>query len=151
MKLTRSFSRWEFEKSQTAMRKGIRNRMNNTQLQAAIDLCENVLQPARDYFGVPITINSGFRSPKLNRAIGGARGSQHSKGEAADIELVGGDNWRLLRYIQENLPYDQLIAEFMHEGDPDAGWVHVSYRKGLNRGQALLYQGRGYKEVTSFA
>lgn len=151
MKLTDNFSRWEFEKSQTAIRKGIDNRMNNAQLQAAIDLCENVLEPARKHFGKPIIITSGFRSPKLNRAIGGAKGSQHSKGEAADIELVGGDNWHLLHYIHDNLPFDQLIAERMLPSDPTAGWVHVSFRKGNNREQALSWNGVHYTTGIDFA
>ena len=125
--------------------------MRNTELQAAIDLCENILEPCRVHFGKPITISSGYRSPKLNRAIGGARGSQHSKGEAADIELVGGNNWHLLQYIHDSLPYDQLIAERMVKDDPSAGWVHVSFRKGNNREQALSWDGRNYNMGIEFA
>lgn len=140
-KLSNHFSVAEFEKSQTAIRKGIVNRMSDEHIENAKLLCKYVLEPAREHFGKPIVINSGFRSDRLNRAVGGASSSQHKSGQAADIELVGGSNWDLLEYIHDNLPYDQLIAEFMVNGNPRAGWVHVSYRHSNNREMAFSIGG----------
>jgi len=82
MRLSKHFTRAEFEASQTAERKGIDNVMTQAAIQKAIDLCESVLEPLRAHFGKPVIITSGYRSDKLNRAIGGARRSQHSAGEA---------------------------------------------------------------------
>jgi hypothetical protein len=137
MRLSKHFTRAEFEASQTAERKGIDNVMTLAAIQKAIDLCEAVLEPIREHFGKPVIITSGYRSDKLNKAIGGARRSQHSAGEAADIKVVGVSNWDVLKYIHDNLPYDQLICEFMEKGNPSKGWVHVSYRKVGNRRNAL--------------
>ena len=152
MKLSKNFTQAEFEKSMIAIRLGIDNTMDIQAQKAAIELAENVLQPCRDHFGLPILITSGYRSPDLNRAIGGASTSQHTKGEAADIELVTGDNWQLLKYIYDNLAFDQLIAENMVKGDPAAGWVHVSYKREGNRQQALTFvSGKGYSRGIDFS
>jgi len=150
MKLSDNFTREEFEKSMTATRYGIDNRMSHTEIKAAIALCENVLQPAREALGKPIKITSGYRSPDLNKTIGGSRTSQHMKGEAADIELVGGSNWDLLKYIHDNCSYDQLIAEYMIQGDDKAGWVHVSYNHDRNRLQPLRFNGGQYIQGIKF-
>ena len=145
MKLTNNFSLQELLKSQTALRKGIDNKPANpgviTNLQV---LCEKVLQPVRDHFGKPVVINSGYRSPKLNKAIGGSNKSQHTKGEAADIEIPGLSNKELAEYIEDNLPFDQLILEFYNGVDPNSGWVHVSYENDSdNRKQTLTINKNG--------
>ena len=145
MKLTNNFSLQELLKSQTALRKGIDNKPANpgviTNLQV---LCEKVLQPVRDHFGKPVVINSGYRSPKLNKAIGGSNKSQHTKGEAADIEIPGLSNKELAEYIEDNLPFDQLILEFYNGVDPNSGWVHVSYvNDSDNRKQTLTINKNG--------
>tara|TARA_A100001011_G_scaffold400697_1_gene517706 strand:+ start:8476 stop:8931 length:456 start_codon:yes stop_codon:yes gene_type:complete len=128
LKLTDNFSLQELLKSQTALRKGIDNKPADpsviTNLQV---LCEKVLQPVRDHFARPVVINSGYRCPKLNKAIGSSSKSQHTKGEAADIEIPGLSNKELAEYIEDNLPFDQLILEFYNGVDPNSGWVHVSY------------------------
>ena len=128
MKLSENFSLQELLKSQTALRKGIDNKPTDpsviTNLQV---LCEKVLQPVRDHFARPVVINSGYRCPKLNKAIGSSSKSQHTKGEAADIEIPGLSNKELAEYIEDNLPFDQLILEFYNGVDPNSGWVHVSY------------------------
>ena len=82
----------------------------------------NILQHLRDALGTPLKINSGYRCPSLNKAIGGAANSQHVTGQAADIiDLIHG-NESLFRKIKElNLPFDQMIDEFGFR------WVHVSY------------------------
>lgn len=90
-------------------------------------LCRLVLEPIRAHFGRPIRINSGYRSRTLNAAVGGSNTSQHSLGQAADIEVDGVDNRTLAKWIERNLQFDQLILEGAKRGDPNAGWVHVSY------------------------
>jgi hypothetical protein len=90
-------------------------------------LCEQVLQPLRDAYGVGIKVNSGYRSPDVNAAVGGSRTSDHCKGQAADIEIPGGANADLAQYIADNFDFTQLILEFYTQGIPDSGWVHVSY------------------------
>lgn len=93
----------------------------------------NVLDPLRKWYGKPITVNSGFRCPALNKAVKGSNTSQHMTGQAADIDT--GDrqqNKLLFDYIQKNLPFDQLIDE------SNFAWVHVSFRAdGMNRNQVL--------------
>lgn len=145
MKLSENFSLQELLKSQTALRKGIDNKPTDpsviTNLQV---LCEKVLQPVRTHFAKPVVINSGYRSPKLNKAIGGSNKSQHTKGEAADIEIPGLSNKELAEYIEDNLPFDQLILEFYNGVDPNSGWVHVSYvNDSDNRKQTLTINKNG--------
>ena len=135
MKLSKNFTLGEMIQSQTAIRKGIDNTPNGDQILNLIDLCENVLQPLRDHIGA-IYISSGFRSQKLNVAIGGSTTSQHCalNGAAADIDM-GGKNREIFEYIKNELPFDQLIWEFGNEECPS--WVHVSYKEGKNRKQIL--------------
>ena len=90
-------------------------------------LCENVLQPVREYYGKAVRVNSGYRSPELNSAIGGSKTSDHCKGMAADIEINGVANAELAEWIEKNCEFRQLILEFYTPGIPDSGWVHVSY------------------------
>lgn len=137
MKLSQNFTVAEFSKSQTALRLGIDNEPQGEHLEAAKALFENVIQKVRDQFG-PTTINSGYRGPELNKAVGGSATSQHCKGEACDIEVPGVANAEVAQWILDNLEFDQLILEFYTPGIPDSGWVHVSYKaEGDNRGQAL--------------
>ena len=129
MRLSKNFSLSELTKSQTAVRRSI----DNTPSLRVIDnlqlLVDNVLQPVRNSFESPVSISSGYRSPKLNTAIGGSPTSDHCLGMAADIEIVGVDNMELAVWIRDNLKYTQLILEFYTEGVADSGWVHVSYDK----------------------
>jgi zinc D-Ala-D-Ala carboxypeptidase len=134
--LSKNFTLTEFTKSQTALRLGIDNTPSEEHLAAAKLLFENVVQPVRDHFG-PTVINSGYRGPALNEAIGGAATSQHCRGEAVDIECPGVPNHKVAEWIQNNLEYDQLILEFYTQGIPDSGWVHVSYIPEGNRKQSL--------------
>ena len=134
--LSKNFTLTEFTKSQTALRLGIDNTPSEEHLAAAKLLFENVVQPVRDHFG-PTVINSGYRGPALNEAIGGAATSQHCRGEAVDIECPGVPNHEVAEWIQNNLEYDQLILEFYTQGIPDSGWVHVSYIPEGNRKQSL--------------
>ena len=134
--LSKNFTLQEYIKSQTAVRQGIDNTPSDEHLESAKKLFEMVVQPVRDHFGVTV-INSGYRGPALNAAVGGAASSQHCKGEAVDIECPGTPNYDVARWIEDNLDFDQLILEFYTPGIPDSGWVHVSYKSEGNRKQSL--------------
>ena len=136
VRLSENFTLSEFTKSQTAERKGIDNTPGEEHLEAAEHLFSNVVQKVRDNFGVTV-INSGYRGPELNEAIGGSERSQHCKGEAVDIECPGTANYDVAAWIQDNLDFDQLILEFYKPGIPDSGWVHVSYKSEGNRKSVL--------------
>tara|TARA_Y100000114_G_scaffold155770_1_gene180808 strand:- start:924 stop:1388 length:465 start_codon:yes stop_codon:yes gene_type:complete len=136
VRLSENFTLSEFTKSQTAERKGIDNTPGEEHLEAAKHLFSNVVQKVRDNFGVTV-INSGYRGPELNEAIGGSERSQHCKGEAVDIECPGTANYDVAAWIQDNLDFDQLILEFYKPGIPDSGWVHVSYKSEGNRKSVL--------------
>ena len=122
MNLSAHFTLAEFTASEVAARRGLDNRMPDELIPDAIALCENVLEPARAALG-PIRVNSGYRSKKVNSAVGGAWGSQHTLGQAADIITLGINvrMFDLFEYIYKNLPFDQLIWEF------SGSWVHVSF------------------------
>ena len=130
MQLTKNFSLHELERSPTARRKGIDNRAPADAVRNLRLLCDRVLQPARNVFGT-ITVNSGYRSPALNRAIGGARRSDHLTGCAADIEIAQDRMHELGAWLQANTPYHQLIWE--HGGQ----WIHVSHRPDANELEVL--------------
>ena len=136
MKLSKNFTMAEFTKSQTATRRGIDNTPQGEHLDAAKELFENVVQRVRDHFG-PTVLNSGYRSPELNEAVGGSSRSQHCKGEAVDLEVPGVPNAEVAEWIRDNLDFDQLILEFYTPGIPDSGWVHVSYKSAGNRKSVL--------------
>ena len=138
MKLSQHFSYQEFIKSQTAARKGIKNEPDDTQLYNMKMVCMNILEPIRTTFERPVIITSGFRSPELCVAIGSSTNSQHAKGEAADFEIPGVSNKEVADWIDENLPYDQLILEFFDGKDPNSGWIHCSHKANDNRGQYLV-------------
>lgn len=129
MQITKNFTLTELTTTNT----GIANEPNRQQTSALITLCGKVLQPARDMIGEPIHVNSGFRSVAVNSAVGGARSSQHTRGEAADITVHSREgNKQLFELIRDNLPFDQLIDE------RNFSWIHVSYKsEGENRKQVL--------------
>lgn len=129
MRLSENFQLHEFTRSQTATRRGIDNTPGQQEIASLRLLCEKVLEPVRAHFGAPVRISSGYRSPALNRAIGGSRTSQHAKGEAADFEIAGVSNVEVCRWMEARLNYDQLILEFYTPGIPNSGWIHVSYRE----------------------
>lgn len=122
----------EMTKSSTAKANGIDNTPSEEEVLKLQKLIEAVLDPLREWYGKPIKVNSGYRCEALNKAIGGAKSSQHMLGEAADI-TVGSkeENEKLFDYIKDNLEFDQLINE------SDFSWVHVSYREGRLRKQVL--------------
>lgn len=138
-----NFRWYEFLRSNTANNRGIDNRPTAPVVYDRIKyLAVNVLQPLRDYFG-PIHINSGYRGPALNKAVGGSASSFHAFGMAADIVPVTGQKFTTLdmfRYIYGNLPYSELIAE-----EFPGGWVHVALEKGRDNEKQLKYKPVGGK------
>ena len=132
MKLSKNFSLIELTKSQTAERKGIPNDPSADHISNLELLCERVLQPVRDHFNHTVTISSGFRNIILSQKIGSSAKSQHCQGEAADFEIFGTPNNEVSDWIKENLMFDQLILEYYEPGQPNSGWVHVSYKKEIN-------------------
>lgn len=117
------FTMKELVSSPTAESMGIDNIPPKDAENSLTKLAENVLAPLREAFGMPIYVNSGYRCAALNAAVGGVKGSQHIRGEAADITTGSKDGnvrlWRLLRKLK--LPVDQAINEH------DYSWIHVSY------------------------
>lgn len=136
MIITKNLKLEELINSDTAKAKGIDNSPTNEHLRNLIDIANNVFQPLRDAIDKPIRISSGYRSEKLNKAVGGSKTSQHNKGQALDLVATSGfTNKDIFDYIKNNLDFDQLIYEFGTDKNPD--WVHVSYVKGKNRKQIL--------------
>ena len=150
MNLSPNFSLKELCKSQTAARKGLNNIPDASWekhiVENLVELAGNILQPIRENFNIPFTPSSGYRSPALNDAIGGSKTSQHSLGQAVDIEVPTVDNATLAQWIIDNLIFDQLILEFYKKGEPTSGWVHVSYKNEGNRKQILTYDGKNYQK-----
>ena len=129
--------------SNTATRRGIDNTPTDDQLYFMEIVPEEVFEPLREWVGGPIKINSFYRSPDLNTAIGGSAMSQHCKGQAMDIDDTFGykTNAEMFKWIKENLNFDQMIWEFGNDGNPD--WVHISYvSEAKNRNRCL----KAYKE-----
>jgi hypothetical protein len=147
MKLTENFSLSEMTKSETALRQGLDNTPGEEEIENLRKLAENVLQPIRDAYGRGVKVNSGFRHPDVNAAVGGSRTSDHCRGQAADIEIPGVANAELAQWISENLEFRQLILEFYTPGVPDSGWVHVSYVEGDNKKQVMTAMKENGKTV----
>lgn len=144
MNLSPHFTLTEMCKSQLAIRRRIANHPDAAAIIATRHLCQAILEPLRAQFGIPIIPSSGYRSPRLNRALGGSRISQHCKGEAVDFEIAGVTQMRLAGWIEANLAYDQLIVEYPQADCVSAGWLHVSYARGRNRKQTLTKTQTGY-------
>ena len=135
MQLSKNFSLRELTRSQTAIRKGIKNEPDQEQLMNLVALTVKILQPCRDKFG-SVSINSGLRVLDLNRAIGSSDKSQHCRGQAADFEALSISNIELAEWIKNNRCFDQLILEYPGN-DPRDGWVHCSYNRLGNRMEVL--------------
>jgi len=136
MKLSEHLDLSEVTRSAMAKRKGVSNMPTPEHIENFKKLAENIFEPIRKHFGVPIMISSGYRSKELNKAIGGATSSQHCLGQALDLDMDGTPNGvtnkMVFDYIKANLNFDQLINEF------DYSWVHVSYNpSGKQRKQIL--------------
>jgi zinc D-Ala-D-Ala carboxypeptidase len=147
MKLTNNFTLEELTKSETALRQGIDNTPTVEVVENLKVLAEKVLQPVRDHFAKGVKVNSGYRAPEVNAAVGGSKTSDHCKGMAADIEIPGLPNAELAEWIEANLEYTQVILEFYTQGIPDSGWVHVSYDPANLKKQSLTAVKREGKTV----
>lgn len=145
MKISEHLDLSELIRSESAKRNGISNMPTEAHIANLKLLAEKVFEPIRNNFRCPIHISSGYRSAELNKAVGGATTSQHSSGEAIDIDMDGSPNGvtnkMVFDYIKKYLEFDQLIWEFGTAENPD--WVHVSYESnGKQRKQVL----KAYKE-----
>jgi hypothetical protein len=140
MKISQNITLGEATKSQTATRLKIDNTPNEEALLNMKHVAENVFEPIRKHFGIPIGISSFYRSPKLNKAVKGSKTSQHTKGEAIDIDadIFGGvTNAEIFEFVRQNLDYDQLIWEYGNDKNP--AWVHVSLKRVGNNKKQILY------------
>lgn len=133
MKLSEHLDLVEVTRSAYAKRNGINNMPNAEHTENLIELAQKIFEPIRKHFNKPIHVSSGYRSKILNEKIGGSRNSQHTKGQALDIDQGNRkDNMEIFEFIKNNLPFDQLINEFGYD------WIHVSYNTdGRQRGQVL--------------
>lgn len=113
----------ELCKSSIGKAKNINNTPDSKILKNLEQLVDNILDPLRKEYGKPIIVNSGYRCPALNAAVGGSKTSHHMLGLAADITAGSSiKNKQLFDLIQKlDLPYDQLIDEKHFQ------WVHVSF------------------------
>ena len=142
-KISKHVSYREGVYSITALRLGLNNAPSDAHLQNMKLLSEKIFEPLRMYVNGPIKINSFYRGPELNKAIGGSAKSQHCHGQAMDIDDTYGQmsNATMYKWIKENLDYDQMIWEFGDDNNP--AWVHVSYvDPGSNRNRCL----KAYRE-----
>lgn len=138
MQLSRFFTLAELTRSDTAQREGIPNQPAEAQIEQLRALCGALLDPLREAVGRPIRITSGYRGPALNARIGGSATSQHSQGQAADLQCPGLDVLELFKtVIRRGLPFDQVIYEAQ---SASVKWVHVSHRAGANRGEIRVAQ-----------
>ena len=137
MNLSKSFTLNELTKSQEALRLNINNTPSDENIENLKILCKKILQPIRDFYGMPLSVSSGYRSAALCEAVGSSSKSQHTKGQAADFEIFGIANKELADWITSNLEYDQCILEFWSPNDPNSGWIHCSYNDSGNRRQYL--------------
>ena len=138
--LTPHFTLAELTVSPTAKRLGLPNTPTAAHIENMKYVCEKILEPVRAHFGKPVQVNSSYRSPAVNKAVGGSPTSQHSNGEAVDFEVPGISNKVVADWVADNLEFDQVILEFYSAKDgANSGWVHASIkRSGANRRQRLI-------------
>lgn len=131
--MAKYFTLGELCKSDVAVEKRIENTPDNPTIERMQALMDECLDKVREMWGKPIGVKSGYRSAELNKAVGGAKNSQHLRGEAADITTGSKDNNRKLfdLIVASDIPFDQLIDENNYK------WLHISYRKEGNRKQVL--------------
>jgi len=142
MNLSKHVTLKEFQASGIATLRNLNNQMNESQIASAKLLCENVFEPLRIHLNTPIEISSGFRSVQLNKMIKGSSTSQHTKGEAMDLQIGS----KGFNFIKDKLEFDQLIWEFGNDENPS--WVHVSFSS-KNRKQVLKATKKNGKTIYS--
>jgi hypothetical protein len=124
MQLSKSFSLEEMISSQTAARRGLNNKPNQSAIQNLTTLCNKILQPTRDKFGA-IRISSGYRSIAVNKAVGGSSTSDHCLGFAADIIPLESSKKEVAIWMAKTLSFHQLIMEFGTDRY-NPSWIHIS-------------------------
>ena len=139
MKLGKYFTLGELTQTST----GLVNSPNKDEIDNLKLLVENVLDPAREQFGDVISIESGYRSPLLNRKVKGSKTSAHMKGRAADIKCS--DNAKLFNLLKK-YKFRQLIWEKGNDKQPQ--WIHIEYNVNDNKGQILKFDGSSYKTIS---
>ena len=133
MKLSEHLDLVEVTRSDYAKRNGINNMPNAEHTENLIELANHIFEPIRKHLNKPIHISSGYRSKELNAKIGGASNSQHTKGQAIDIDQGNRkENMEIFDFIKNNLEYDQLINEFNYD------WIHVSYNTDGKQAKQVL-------------
>ena len=145
-KISKHISYKEGVYSTTAIRKGLDNTPPEIYLNNMREVAEQIFEPLRGWVGGPIKINSFYRGPKLNKAIGGSKKSQHCKGQAMDIDDNYGHatNAEMFYWIKDNLNFDQLIWEFGDDDNPN--WLHISYVNEIDNKNRCL---KAYKKSGS--
>ena len=139
------FTIGELTRSDTARKKGIDNTPDDGVVRNLTSLVDDCLDPLREAYGKPISVNSGYRCPELNRAVGGSAKSSHMDGRAADITGGStGENQRLWNImVEKRIPFTKMIAE------DGFRWLHVSYdRRDVARRKMLgVRDGGGWKYI----
>lgn len=148
-RVCKNFKVYELTKSNTAIHRNIDNSFPTAEIcQNAVYMTRMIMQKVRTHYGEPIKPNSTFRSQELERVLKRkpdtwTSTSQHTKGQACDIEVPGRSNKELAEWIRDNLEFDQLILEKFNPDDgPNSGWVHVSIvapGRGTNRQKTMSY------------
>ena len=131
MKLSEHFTLEELTFSETGTRHNIPNVPDEEQKNNLKWLTSFVLEPLRQQLARPVIVVSGFRNKQINKLVKGAKNSQHTLGQAADIKVPGMPLKQVFDFIQRNIPFDQLIYEF-------DSWIHISYAKHSNRSEVLI-------------
>lgn len=144
-KLSPHFTLGELIYSETAIEHGIDNTPPPEVIERLKIVCCRILEPVRDHYQKPIVPQSGYRSPELNKLIGGSKTSQHLIGCAVDFKVPGVSNYDLAKWMAISLTYDQLILENYTHGIANSGWIHCSIVSGQNRMQCLTINGT-YKQ-----
>ena len=140
MQLSPHFTLHELTRSDTAARRGINNIPDAAGIAKLRRVCAAILEPVRAHFGGPVNVNSGYRSPALNRVIpGSSNTSQHTVCEAVDFEVEGHSNYEVAKWIANGgIPeFGQVILEFYNPAIAGSGWVHASLRSATNHNEVL--------------
>ena len=141
MRLSNNFSLEELCFSSVAKQHNINNQPTKDVIEALGCLVQNLLQPLRDKLRRPIIVTSGYRCSELNRLVGGAKNSQHTLGQAVDINVQGMTPRTLAEFVtRTGLTFDQMIVEEVN----GTFWLHLSYTRKFNRKERLLYRGGKY-------
>jgi hypothetical protein len=147
MNLSEHFLLEEMVQSQAAARLGLDNTPSEAVVLRLENLCETILEPARAQFG-PLLISSGYRSPDVNAAVGGSRGSAHMLGNAADVIPLRAGKLEFARWVRDMVPFDQVILEYGAPPPGEPAWIHVSADPRLRRSVLRILPGTGYTPAT---